>query len=177
MLAGWGRRRKGKTSIVSSDRGFLRQPEKTAPRHLQMGPRLPGRAAVVPSRRKGGEGDPRRAPAPADLPGGRLWRGVLDLLPLRPGPPVLQRPMPAKNTAATRAGRQPAAPAKPGRPARSPRPATGLPGTLPPPGPRDGSTFRRHLRFGQYRRNGAFPVRKRIGKRLRGGSICWKLRI
>ena len=52
-------------------------------------------------------------------------------------------------------------------PARSPRPATGLPGTLPPPGPRDGSTFPPDLRFGQYRNRGAFPVRKRIGKRLR----------
>ena len=30
-LARWGRRRKGKTSIVSRDRGFLRQPEKNGP--------------------------------------------------------------------------------------------------------------------------------------------------
>ena len=45
-----------------------------------------------------------------------------------------------KKTAATDAGRQPAAPAKRGGAARSPRPATGLPGTLPPPA-RDGSYF------------------------------------
>ena len=32
----------------------------------------------------------------AGLPGYWLWRGVLDLLPLRPGPPVLQRAMPGK---------------------------------------------------------------------------------
>ena len=58
--------------------------------------------------------------------------------------------------------------------ARSPRPPASLPGTLPPP--RDGSTFR-SLRFGQYRRNGAFPCQGRTGKRLRGGSICRKRRI
>ena len=34
-----------------------------------MGSRLPGRA-VVPSRRKGADGGPRRAPASTDLPGG-----------------------------------------------------------------------------------------------------------
>ena len=141
---------KGKPRPLADDRGFLRQPEKTAPRHLQMGPRLPGRVAVVPSRRKGGEGDPRSAPAPTDLPGGRLWRGVLDLPPLRPGPPVLRRAMPAKNPAATTAGRQPAAPAKPGRTARSPGPATGLPGTVPPA--RDGSTFQRPHSIRQYQK-------------------------
>ena len=106
-----------------------------------MGSRLPGRAAVVPSRRKGGAGDPRGAPAPADLPGYWLRGGVLDLPPLRPGPPVLRRAMPTKKTAATDAGRQPAAPAKRGGAARSPRPATGLPGTVSPPA-RDGSYFR-----------------------------------
>ena len=60
-----------------------------------MGSRLPCRVAVVPSRRKGGDGDRRRAPAAAVLPGGRLWRGVLDLSVIVTG---------GTNTAASAAG-------------------------------------------------------------------------
>ena len=44
-----------------------------------MGSRSPWGVAAVESRQKGGDGDQRRAPAAAVLPGGRLWRGVLDL--------------------------------------------------------------------------------------------------
>ena len=116
-----------------------------------MGSRLPCRVAVVPSRRKGGDGDPRRASASTDLPGYWLRGGVLDLPPLRPGPPVLRRAMPAKKTAATDAGRQPETPGQPGRKARSPGPATGLPEKVPPPA-RDGSYFRPSPPIRQYQK-------------------------
>ena len=56
-----------------------------------------------------------------------------------------------KKTAATDAGRQPAAPAKPGGAARSPGPATGLPEKVPPPA-RDGSYFRPSPPIRQYQK-------------------------
>ena len=55
-LAGWGRRRKGKTPAVSRRSGFLYRPEKTAPRHLQMGPRLPGRPRLSRPAARAGRG-------------------------------------------------------------------------------------------------------------------------
>ena len=116
-----------------------------------MGSRLPCRVAVVPSRRKGGDGDPRRATASTVLPRVGLRSDVLHLPFLLPGPPILRRALPEESAAATTAGRQPAAPAKPGGPARSPGPATGLPEKVPPPA-RDGSYFRPPPPIRQYQK-------------------------
>ena len=67
-----------------------------------MGSILPSRVAVLPSRRKGGDGAQRRATASTVLPGRRLWRGVLDLSSLWPGPPMINGP---GNVWVERAGR------------------------------------------------------------------------
>ena len=110
------------------------------------------------------------------LPRVGLRGDVLHLRFLLSGAGLLRRALPAESATATTAGRQPAAPANPGRTARSPRPAAGL-SAAPAAGPRDGYTFPFHLRLGQYHGSGAFPVRKRTGKRLRGGWICRLRRI
>ena len=51
---------KGKPRPLADDRGFLYRPEKTAPRHLQMGPRLPGRACGCPVPPQGRGGGPAK---------------------------------------------------------------------------------------------------------------------
>ena len=170
-LAGRGRGRYGRTPAVSCRSSSFAGPKKPAEHPLKIRSRLPCCVAVVPARRKRCDGDPRRATASTVLPGDRLWPGVLDLPSLLPGPQILQSPLPAEDAHTTKAGRQTETPEKPGGTGRSPRPKPGLPGTPPAPA-RDGSYFRYPLRFGQYRPNGAFPLRKRTGKRLRGGPIC-----
>ena len=60
---------KGKTPAFSRRSGFFRtSPEKRPNGICRWDRDCPDGLAVVPSRRKGGDGDPRRVPTPADLP-------------------------------------------------------------------------------------------------------------
>ena len=108
---------------------------------------VPRKRAVVHTR-AGCDGQ-RSGVTAVVLPWAGLRVGVLHLRFLLPGASLLRGQVPKESKAGTAAAGQPATPAKPGGTARSPRPPTGLPGTLPPP--RDGSYFRRQWPIGQDR--------------------------
>ena len=168
LRQGRAARRKGKPRSLERSGFFIAAPVQGRD-HSNSQIRAPRQMAFVHTP-VGCDGQ-RSGVATVVLPRVGLRGDVLHLRFLLSGAGLLRRALPAESATATTAGRQPAAPAKPGRTARSPRPATGL-SAAPPPGPRDGYTFPFHLRLGQYHGSGAFPVRKRTGKRLRGGSIC-----
>ena len=170
LRQGRAARRKGKPRSLERSgfclwRPWLEGTTKAQPKHNQSIASVPRKMAFVHTP-VGCDGQ-RSGVATVVLPRVGLRGDVLHLRFLLSGAGLLRRALPEESATATTESRQPAAPAKPGGPARSPRPATGLPETLPPAA-RDGSYFPRSLRFGQYRDSGALPLRKRTGKLVWG---------